>query len=202
MGKIMKAIRVLVVMVLVFSFSACGNDSIEREDNSPISNNAAISETNDAEQSKTEGIWDIYYYVDEFDEPTDERYIDLKEDVKGVFSNSATTNSELYVGFAIDENEVGIFLYEYDYDFPLKGDFSDEEYTISLKKENGEKATIAGKLFEDDDRITIKGDDKKTFIDFLCGEEKFKVYIENNEYSGNNYLFELSPSNFSQLYYG
>lgn len=71
-----------------------------------------------------------------------------------------------------------------------------------MKKENGKQVTLNGTLFSEEDRIKLENDARDTFIDFLCGEEEFKVYIENGKYSGNNYLFSLSPSNFNQLYYG
>jgi len=47
------------------------------------------------------GIWEIGYFVDEFGEPTKERFITTKNPIYGTLSNSATQNSDLRVHFII-----------------------------------------------------------------------------------------------------
>lgn len=60
------------------------------------------------------GDWRIDYSVDDFNQPTDEWYITEDEYLVGTFSNSATTNSELYANVMVDlDDNVMIFLYEY-----------------------------------------------------------------------------------------
>ena len=48
------------------------------------------------------GIWSVNYYVDDFQQPTDEWYITANTSFSGTFSNSATTNSKLAVQVAVD----------------------------------------------------------------------------------------------------
>ena len=55
--------------------------------------------------------WSIEYYLDEFQEQTDEPYI--IGDFKGSFSNSATTNSVLNVQVLIDSTRVRFKFFEY-----------------------------------------------------------------------------------------
>ena len=62
--------------------------------------------------------WSIGFYVDEFDKPTGEKYV--WGHTNGVFSNSATTNSDLYVTFIIDKKNVSIKLYKYGRNHPVK----------------------------------------------------------------------------------
>ena len=57
------------------------------------------------------GDWEIDYYVDEFQEQTDEKYI--KQAALGTFSNSATTNSDLLAYILIDKDYIRLQLKEY-----------------------------------------------------------------------------------------
>ena len=49
-------------------------------------------------------MWEIRYYVDEFGEKTESGYIANADFISGVFSNTATHNSDLNVWLLIDDS--------------------------------------------------------------------------------------------------
>ena len=75
-----------------------------------------------------------------------------------------------------------------------------DDYTITLRNESGKAANLAGVIYPGGDRINIRGESKETFIDYLCGDEEFKVFIVYEQSPTTKYLFNLSPSNFAELY--
>jgi hypothetical protein len=100
------------------------------------------------------GIWEVRYYVDEFGDETDKGYISTKELLSGVFSNSATTNSELIANFLIsDSTSVAISLYEYG-STKVKA-YSDIYYDIFIKLDDGSKVTCTGIMKKQGDRIYL-----------------------------------------------
>lgn len=77
-------------------------------------------------------IWKVKEYVDEFDEPTGEKYI-VGGPFYGKFSNSATTDAELSAYVFYDGDRVWIQLYEYD-DLLATNPFSQsQEYFVGVK---------------------------------------------------------------------
>ena len=102
------------------------------------------------------GIWNIRYFVDEFDRPTDDGYvIALTKD--GYFSNSATTRSDLtaqvmFEPLASDVWYMQIFLYEYNRSQVL-GSWKTVTYDVTILDGNGEKHHFTATLPEDGDRI-------------------------------------------------
>ena len=68
------------------------------------------------------GIWEIGTYADEFGDLTKKKFITTKRLVKGLFSNSATENSDLSVCLLIDsEDKISLQLFEYGRNNPVKG---------------------------------------------------------------------------------
>lgn len=65
-----------------------------------------------AEREANRKHWNKKTFVDSFGDPTEENYIETR--VEGVFSNSATRNSYLFVEFLFTKKNAGLFLYEYD----------------------------------------------------------------------------------------
>ena len=86
------------------------------------------------------GVWEKKYFVDQFNDPTDEKYI--LGLFTGTFSNSAANNRELTVKMLIyidnDNPRIGIELYEYG-NSKVKNTYSKQrEYYFKVKDENGE----------------------------------------------------------------
>lgn len=126
------------------------------------------------------GIWRVYYYVDDWGDPTDQPYVTNNSYIRGTFSNSATEGSALNVDFLIDKNNIAIRLYEYAGRNPVKA-YADTNYTIQMKDKNGSTYTISAREREGGDRLFIKtqkGYD--LFIKALKQKGKLKFLIERD----------------------
>lgn len=147
------------------------------------------------------GKWTSKYYVDIFDQPTDEAYVTGKDVFVGKFSNSATTDSLLYVKVLVDKDEVAFVLYEYG-KYIVDNPYSrHEEYGIIMKDANGKQYTLDGSMnASDGDRIFVSSDsDEKAVVDALKGNGSVSFYIYNKDRPINTYLFSVETSNFSEV---
>ena len=143
------------------------------------------------------GIWETRYYVDEFDQPTNEWYISSKELFIGKFSNSATTNSKLTVKMLIDKDDITIFLYEYDM-YPVKNPWSSaDEYDITIRTSSGDKY-LTGTMYSDGDRIFIDSQHISSVIQALRGGDEIMFHIASENM--DTYLFSVMPANFADEY--
>lgn len=131
-------------------------------------------------------VWKTDFYVNEFDEPTEEKYIHTE--VLGKFSNSVTTNSDLRVRILIDKKNIKINLYEYATNHPVKGRGF---FNFKAKKDNGE--IMEFKTYNSDNGSNFVEDE---YVEKLCkfitynGEIKF--IGTNREYgTGSEYKFSL-----------
>ena len=142
-------------------------------------------------------VWETAYYVDEFKNPTNEAYIRNSEVFVGVFSNSATTNSKLYVRVLIDADDIAIKLWEYG--SQEVNAYSTTYYNITILDDNGDKHYTTGTMYKNGERIRLKD---WTLVSLLRQNKKLKVYIQENSSYGYNstYLFEMESGNFDNEY--
>ena len=137
--------------------------------------------------------WSIGFYVDKFDEPTGEKYV--WGHTNGVFSNSATTNSDLYVTFIIDKKNVSIKLYEYGRNHPVK---SGGSYDV-IYKQNDNKHYGSGFLGSDKLKLDRK-DGMEVVKMFIKGDE---VQFHIDEFMGHSqseYKFTINPTFFDYYF--
>ena len=152
------------------------------------------------------GDWEIRYYVDEFNNPTDEKYITNKELIVGTFSNSATNNSLLYARVLIDNLDglrISIMLYEYGRN-QVKASY-EKNFTITLLDTNKTKHDLRGIMYSGSDRVKLYVsyggyDYISTMFNALCGKGTISLYMVESKYVKSEYLFSLDTSNFSILY--
>lgn len=129
------------------------------------------------------GQWTISEYVNDFDEPTGEKYV-FQKTTNGSFSNSATTNSELTAEILIDKDDVRIMLKEYG-----KYYAKDEEFIAFQVKRHEEIVTLRGFNFiNNQGYITIDDDSILKNILLKGGEVKFYGNV-NNGRSTYNFSF-------------
>lgn len=142
-------------------------------------------------------IWESAFYVDEFNNPTNEAYMRNAENFVGTFSNSATTNSKLYARILIDVEDVAIRLWEYG--SQEVNAYSTTYYNITFLDDNGTKHYSKGTMYKNGDRIHLED---WTFVSLLLQNQKLKIYIEENSKYGYNttYLFEVKNGNFDTVY--
>lgn len=125
------------------------------------------------------GIWQVTTYVDDFGEPTPEKYIRNRGFIKGFFSNTATQNSDLNVRILIyGPNEVAIILYEYERNNPVKA-YSPDDYRVLLQGNDQSRQKL--KAVNYGDRISFGPKHSKIVFDelnkggklnFISGKQK------------------------------
>lgn len=144
-------------------------------------------------------LWMTKYYVDEFNEPTEDAYIANSEFIKGTFSNSATTNSKLNAYLLIDDDSVAIKLFEYG-DNVVKG-YYDNGHPFKISMLNGgKKREMTGILYDGMDRVFIDNQYLKIVMRALRSGEEIKFYLENTT-DNSSYLFTIpASSGFAELY--
>ncbi len=142
-------------------------------------------------------VWKSSFYVDEFNNPTNEAYMRNADVFVGTFSNSATTNSKLYALILIDAEDIAIKLWEYG--SHEVNAYSTTYYDITLLDDNGNKHYTNGTMYKNGDRIHFED---WTFVSLLQQNQKLKLYIvEDSKYGYNStYLFEVENGNFNTAY--
>ena len=148
------------------------------------------------------GMWIVNYYVDEFERPTEEKYIRNANLIQGLFSNSATTNSELLVRFLIDTEGVNIQLYEYGR-YQVKNPYSRDNmvYSISVLDPSDIKHTLTGKMYPNGERIHIDGEDAQTLLNIFNQNGLVRFVITEDDNTLNTYKFNITDTSyFSNAY--
>lgn len=147
------------------------------------------------------GIWSVDYYVDDFQQPTDEWYITANTSFSGTFSNSATTNSKLTVQVAVDAEDIAFFLYEYGRS-QVKNPSSNyvDEYDITMRTADGTDHSLSGTVYCGGDRLMIEGKDMDTVLAAMKDGGTISFHIVESDRTTTSYLFSLEASNFSQVY--
>lgn len=153
-----------------------------------------INERLEKERQKCEK-WYIGNYVDDFDDPTGEKFIGFK--TSGSFSNSATSNSNLNVKVLVDNNDFGIELMEYS-DNPVTYFYS--EPIIKVKSSYGNVTEFRGRINQQIARLYIRNDDYPEMIRlfrYSSGDVKFVI---KESKGASEYNFSISADCFSKRY--
>ena len=138
------------------------------------------------------GIWSKKYYIDKFNNPTDDAYISTT--ISGTFSNSATNNSSLLVKFIVDTNGPKMFLYEYG-SSQVKNGYSSKGfyYDMYVLDEAGNTTRIIWKMKEGQDRFYIyHEEDIDVFINLLKDNISLSFYVVDENNSLNKYNFKIN----------
>ena len=143
------------------------------------------------------GLWELRSYKDSFGEETNDRYLVLTGE--GVFSNSATTNSELKVVFFVDKDSFSFRLFEYG-SFPVKDD--DASYVTRIR--DGERNIQDFRLRNSGQSGQIRPyyidqeEDYKKMVDLLNKGGEITVLMNYNYYSDSDYRFKLNVDGFEE----
>lgn len=143
------------------------------------------------------GIWSVLTYVDDFGEPTSQRYI--RTVISGTFCNSATQNSELAAKLLIDNyNDMSIMLYEYASNNPVKA-YSEESYKILIKDENGKR--LESWATNTSDRLQLREDFSKELHYSLKKGGSLKFKIIEYDTPINTYSFTIDKADWYENAY-
>jgi len=148
------------------------------------------------------GIWSIYYYKDEFNQPTTKQHISTASYFTGTFSNSATTDSSLSVNVAVDSDGIFFTLFEYSRGNPVKNSSTrnDVTYNILMRTEDDSRYTIAGTMNAGSERVRIDDRYKSVVITALSGEGSISFHLVQEDRPTTTYLFSVRASNFAYVY--
>ena len=138
------------------------------------------------------GDWEIEYYVDEFQEQTDEKYI--KQTALGTFSNSATTNSDLLAYILVDKDDIRFRLQEYE------SSYVKEDEPIYFRVKSSDSLITELDMWVNRDGYVEFSSYYKEMQDSLKnillrgGEVKFSGVIDH--YSKSTYHFTINADKF------
>ena len=163
---------------------------------------------NKIEKKETENsyldFWQIKYFVNQDNEPTDVGYITNANPIFGKFSTSKIHNNTLKVKIMIKERAVGIKLYENEQKLSVKGNKQDPiEYDIKVKR-NDENIDFIFRGINETDLVVvgniISSSHQDTLIHYLKMGGKFGFYLETKNQRNNKvYEFDIndeSPHDF------
>ena len=193
-------------LIIILLIGVIFGSSNENDDTTPSESNPTdiVTESDSVDttaptttEPSTPQSWTKNFYVDDFDEPTDEWYV--SRSFLGTFSNSATSDSRLKGDILIDENDISIFLYEY-YTHQVKNPYSRSEgYIINVRLEDGTTKKFNGYIYSEGDRIYVDESDVASMKKLLMNGGEMKFYIYEKDNSVTNYLFEISSDNLKDL---
>lgn len=200
----------ILALAMVLGLSACSGAPNEKMNADKENANTQQEQSSDVEDTATptekpveRDRWAIGYYVDSFQQKTEDGYIANRTFFTGTFSNSATQNSLLHVFVIVDDVDVSFVLYEYGGDNPVKNSSSrsKETYNIAMRTADGTEYSMTGKIYCGGDRVHVDDAYYDTIIDALSQPDSNVVfYIEEADRTVTNYLVTVETSNFAELY--
>ncbi len=161
---------------------------------------AVMASTAVAEDVKS-GAWVKKYYVDDFNDPTDEWYITTA--LSGTFSNTAATNSELNGVIIVDSDSIAFVLYEYGQYRVINDGLSDkpEFYHVKIKDPAGKVYDFEGLIPSNGDRIFISDRYRQQVARILQGSGTVKFSVTPTDKSLPKYVFSIKDtSGFIDLF--
>lgn len=202
--------KLIIIVIVVISFTILGivigvsidqnnvRESVKEEAQSTEANDIGKAETVDTE-SEIVNIWIKKSYVDAFGDETEDKFVTNIKPFIGRFSNSATTNANLSVIFAVDSRAFSILLYEYDSHL-VKGSANyPDEYIIKVKTPAGRIKVFEG--VNTSDRIVLTNANASNFASLIRRNESLKIVIINKKYETTNYQFDiLDTTGFTDNY--
>ena len=104
-----------VLLCLIILILLPNNSNLESNNSATDSNSNSSQVTNSVSEEKPveNNLWSMDYYVDEFNQKTNEWYVTNNTLFLGKFNNSETSDSALTAQILVDKDSVAIILYEY-----------------------------------------------------------------------------------------
>ena len=147
------------------------------------------------------GMWVVGNYVDEFGEPTKIRYITNIYRIRGVFSNSATQNSELDVKFLIsNSSDISIQLYEYAGKNPVKDSSYHSYYEVLIQDKEGKRYHFVASNHQSD-RLSVNEFDSRKIHNILMKGGTIKFKIINSDIRTTEYNFTIENADWYENAY-
>lgn len=147
------------------------------------------------ESNSDTGIWERRAYMDEFDLPMDQYYVSNAEPIVGKFSNSATTNSQMYAWLYVDYDDiVKIKLVEYS-STVVRNDYPENiVYNTVIMDANGEKFYISGYMPSGSDTIIYEYEYSNIIVETLNSDGIVRFSIIEETPSTSRYIFSIKDA--------
>ena len=204
-----------VVSVIMFAFlstlclSSCSNSEAALFSiNSAVPESSVESKKDNSEDNSItetkENNWKIQYGVDEFGDATSTGYISYL--AEGTFSNSATTNSLLYVNVLVtNESDLLFTLFEYGSSKVINTYSRLAEYEINYKLENGKTGKVYGAMANNDGTYLIyvpgkSGYDSLDYISEFKKNQTIKFMITPIDRPSTKYNFSIDTTGFEETF--
>ena len=190
-----KVLFVLLIIVLMVSCTSMLPNNTKSEKNkdkyvTPYEYMAGIKPIGD------NGVWLVKNYVDEFGNPTYNKYISTS--TIGAFSNSATNGSELYVEILVNKNNVEIELLEYG-SYPISVIGSSAYINVKMSV-FGETIDVGEATFNKyTTSLTINN--ALPVFKTLAENSKVRMLITIDDFSLSKYLFDIDTAGFEYTYH-
>lgn len=171
--------RILILFLIALVVASCSSGTSSQP--TETTDTTVVS----VEQAK----WNVEYYVDDFNEKTDQAFV--YSSFEGTFSNSATTNSDLTAFVLVDSVMVSFKLLEYGSHLVK----NDELYKLKYKTDDGTIGELS--LFNSYEGAlrpsTLVKSDKEDYLQFralLMSSKSVKFALERTRYN-SHYNFEM-----------
>lgn len=159
------------------------------------------------------GLWKQNFYVDDFGDKTEARYIINYPRFKGSFSSYYDKKQNCEFELLIDDNNIAIIVYEnYSnvkekeiknaFDLIQQSIGNNTKYICKLKLDDTNIIQFTGNRIKE--RIYIDNTGKQVLLNCLTANQKAKILLkEENQYISMpyEYLFEIEPDNFRFVYW-
>ncbi len=147
--------------------------------------------------NQTLGTWSVGDLVDEFQHVTGYKFIGTT--VEGVFSNFATTNSELTARVSFALNNLAIELREYGY-LAVKCTYGQDDYLITMLDTEGVRHNLSGFMTAGSSHLFFAPGDQPTVLNALKQPGEVSFYIVLSDRPTTTYTFTVKTTNFAVLY--
>ena len=176
------------IFIILFFLIACNNNHTKSDNNNLP-------------------FWEVKFFVNEFNEPTDVGYITNTNPILGKFYGNNISKSELRVKIMIKERAIGIKFYENNKEKAVKSSMQEPiEYELKIKHDNKLIDFNFRGIHENEVVIIsdiISTNHQEKLINLLKKGGKFHFQFVANDKNKKIYDFEIfdpSKSNFKNLY--
>ena len=163
--------------------------------------------------TSTSGTWKKDFYLDSFNQPTEDPYIGTRSRIKGTYNSATVSDGKLEAELRVDSETVRIYLYENGTDKVKNGNNENVYYPVTVKRADGSTFEADGLMMGGSDHVEIfedkllslfslveKGEDDH-ISDALCAKEgEVSFFITRYDQAATNYLFTVKCGNFAELY--
>ncbi|NJD22834.1 MAG: hypothetical protein FIA82_09235 [Melioribacter sp.] len=169
-------------------------DIEKKENEQKIQREIAEKERIRLENINNTGMWSVRFYVDEFGEPTKQGYITNTSPIYGMFSNTATQNSDLKVDLLIgNPSDISIQLYEYARNNPVKA-ISSDSYSVLIQDKDGGRLSLTAVNYSD--RLSLNKSSSRKLHKVLVKGGTIKFHIKDIETPTTQYEFSISNADW------